>query len=316
METLDKSAKIYIAGHRGMVGSAIWRLLTSRGYANLIGWNSKELDLTNRDATVAKLTEAKPNVVIMAAARVGGIGSNSKFPVEFLTENTRIQNNIFEVANDLDVQRLLFLGSSCIYPKYAEQPIKESSLMTGMLEPTNDAYAIAKIAGVLHVQAYRREYGRKWFSVMPTNLYGQNDSFDTENGHVLPSLIRKFHDAKSSESRSVTLWGDGSAFREFLHVDDLAKACLLLLEDYDEGEPINVGFGSDISIRELANLIKKVVGFDGEIIWDHSKPNGTPKKLLDSSRIFNLGWQPDQSLESGLEATYRWYLENESSVKR
>ena len=313
---MEQNTKIYIAGHRGMVGSAIWRLLTSRGYANLIGWNSKELDLTNRDATVAKLTEAKPNVVIMAAARVGGIGSNSKFPVEFLTENTRIQNNIFEVANDLDVQRLLFLGSSCIYPKYAEQPIKESSLMTGMLEPTNDAYAIAKIAGVLHVQAYRREYGRKWFSVMPTNLYGQNDSFDTENGHVLPSLIRKFHDAKSSESRSVTLWGDGSAFREFLHVDDLAKACLLLLEDYDEGEPINVGFGSDISIRELANLIKKVVGFDGEIIWDHSKPNGTPKKLLDSSRIFNLGWQPDQSLESGLEATYRWYLENESSVKR
>jgi GDP-L-fucose synthase len=311
METLDKSAKIYIAGHKGMVGSAIWRLLTSRGYENLLGWNSRELDLTNREATIAKLTEAKPDIVIMAAARVGGIGSNSKYPVEFLTENTRIQNNVFEVSNNLGVQRLLFLGSSCIYPKYAEQPIKESSLMTGMLEPTNDAYAIAKIAGVLHVQGYRREYGRKWFSVMPTNLYGQNDSFDTENGHVLPSLIKKFHDAKSSNSSSVTLWGDGSAFREFLHVDDLARACILLLERYDESEPINVGFGTDISIKDLALLIKEAVGFEGNIFWDETKPNGTPKKLLDSSRIFDLGWRPQNTLQDGLAATYKWYLENE-----
>ena len=248
----------------------------------------------------------------MAAARVGGIGSNSRYPVEFLAENTRIQNNVFEAANNIGVDRLLFLGSSCIYPKFAQQPIKESELMTGMLEPTNDAYAIAKIAGVLHIQAYRREYDRKWFSVMPTNLYGPNDNFDPETGHVLPALIRKFHEAKISKSKTVILWGDGSAFREFLHVDDLAKACLLLLETYDENEPINVGYGSDISIKELATLIKDIVGFHGEVIWDHSKPNGTPRKLLDSNRIFRLGWQPEQKLEIGLEATYQWYLANKN----
>ena len=311
MYTLDKSAKIYVAGHKGMVGSALWRLLTSLGYKNLLGWSSSELDLTNREATITKIAESRPDIIIMAAARVGGIGSNSKYPVEFLTQNTRIQNNVFEAANSINVERLLFLGSSCIYPKFAAQPIKESSLMTGMLEPTNDAYAIAKIAGVLHIQGYRREYGRKWFSVMPTNLYGQNDNFDSESGHVLPALIRKFHEAKISEANTVILWGDGSAFREFLHVDDLAKACLLLLEAYDENEPINVGFGTDISIWELAFLIKNIVGFEGDVVWDKSKPNGTPKKLLDSSRIFNLGWQPEQTLVSGLEATYKWFLKNE-----
>lgn len=310
MSTLNKSTKIYIAGHNGMVGSALWRLLTSLGYTNLFGWSSNELDLTNREHTIKKLSETKPDAIIMAAARVGGIGANSKFPVEFLTENTRIQNNVFEAANILNVERLLFLGSSCIYPKFAPQPIKESSLMTGALEPTNDAYAIAKIAGVLHIQGYRREYGRKWFSVMPTNLYGPNDNFDIENGHVLPALISKFHGAKITKSDSVTLWGDGSSFREFLHVDDLAKACVLLLEKYDENEPINVGFGSDISIKELALLISRIVQFDGEIIWDVTKPNGTPKKLLDSTRIFGLGWVPEQTLESGLIATYKWYLKN------
>lgn len=312
MGNLDKSTKIYIAGHKGMVGSALWRLLISRGYLNLIGWDSYALDLTDRHATLAKLSEAKPEIIILAAARVGGIGSNSKFPVEFLAENTRIQNNVFEAANNIGVDRLLFLGSSCIYPKFAQQPIKESELMTGMLEPTNDAYAIAKIAGVLHIQAYRREYGRKWFSVMPTNLYGPNDNFDAETGHVLPALIRKFHEAKVSKSKTVTLWGDGSAFREFLHVDDLARACLLLLEAYDENEPINVGYGSDISIKELATLIKNIVGFQGEVLWDHSKPNGTPRKLLDSNRIFSLGWQPEQKLEIGLYTTYKWYLANNS----
>jgi GDP-L-fucose synthase len=247
----------------------------------------------------------------MAAARVGGIGSNSKYPVEFLTENTRIQNNVFEAANNLEVNRLLFLGSSCIYPKHAKQPIKESSLMTGMLEPTNDAYAIAKIAGVLHVQGYRREYERNWISVMPTNLYGPYDNFDSETGHVLPALIRKFHEAKISNARHVTLWGDGSALREFLHVEDLAKACLALMLVYNENEPINVGYGSDISISELANQISQIVGFKGEIIWDTNKPNGTPKKLLDSSRILKLGWKPEHSLESGLSETYKWFLENE-----
>ena len=311
MYSLSKSAKIYIAGHKGMVGSSLWRLLISRGFTNLLGWSSSELDLTNREATIAKLNEFPPDVVIMAAARVGGIGSNSKFPVEFLTENTRIQNNVFEAANNVGVDRLLFLGSSCIYPKFAPQPIKETSLMTGMLEPTNDAYAIAKISGIFHIQGYRREYERKWFSVMPTNLYGPNDNFDLENGHVLPALIRKFHEAKVAKSNSVTLWGDGSAFREFLHVDDLAKACLLLLENYDEDEPINVGSASDISIRELALLVARIVEFKGEIIWDLSKPNGTPKKLLDSSNIYNLGWRPEQTLEFGLESTYKWYLANE-----
>jgi GDP-L-fucose synthase len=293
-----------------MVGSALWRLLTSLGYTNLLGWSSSELDLTNREHTIKKLSESKPDVILMAAARVGGIGANSKFPVEFLTENTRIQNNIFEAANSLNVERLLFLGSSCIYPKFASQPIKESSLMTGALEPTNDAYAIAKIAGVLHIQGYRREYGRKWFSVMPTNLYGPNDNFDIENGHVLPALISKFHEAKVTKSDSVTLWGDGSSFREFLHVDDLAKACVLLLENYDENDPINVGFGTDISIKELAHLISKIVQFEGEILWDDTKPNGTPKKLLDSTRMFDLGWEPEQTLESGLIATYEWYVKN------
>jgi GDP-L-fucose synthase len=312
MGKLDKSTKIYIAGHNGMVGSAIWRMLTGLGYTDLQGWSSSKLDLTNREATIAKISEYSPDVVIMAAARVGGIGSNSKYPVEFLTENTRMQNNVFEAANTLNVERLLFLGSSCIYPKFAPQPIKESSLMTGALEPTNDGYAIAKIAGVLHVQGYRREYGRKWISVMPTNLYGPNDNFDVENGHVLPALISKFHEAKITKSGSVTLWGDGSSFREFLHVDDLARACLLLLENYDENEPINVGYGSDISILDLAVLISKIVGFDGKIIWDIAKPNGTPKKLLDSSRMFNLGWRPEQTLESGLNATYEWFLQNKS----
>ena len=312
MSKLDKSTKIYIAGHNGMVGSAIWRMLTSLGYKDLQGWSSSELDLTNREATIARISEYSPDVVIMAAARVGGIGSNSKYPVEFLTENTRMQNNVFEAANTLNVKRLLFLGSSCIYPKFAPQPIKESSLMTGALEPTNDGYAIAKIAGVLHIQGYRREYGRKWISVMPTNLYGPNDNFDIEEGHVLPALISKFHEAKITKSDSVTLWGDGSSFREFLHVDDLAKACLLLLEKYDENDPINVGYGSDISIMDLALLISKIVEFEGRIVWDTTKPNGTPKKLLDSSRMFNLGWQPQEALESGLKSTYNWFLENKS----
>ncbi len=276
---LDKSEKIYIAGHNGMVGSAIWRQLKALGFENLIGWSSSELDLTNREDTLRALTLACPAVVIMAAARVGGIGANNRYPVEFLTENTRIQNNIFEAANNMDVNRLLFLGSSCIYPKLAEQPIKETSLLTGALEPTNEAYAIAKIAGVLHVQSYRREYGRNWFSVMPTNLYGPNDNFDLESSHVLPAFIRKFDDAKQAGESSITLWGDGTAKREFLHVDDLAQACLTLLTSYNENEPINVGYGTDISILELAQMVAKIVKFEGEIIWDRTKPNGTPRKM-------------------------------------
>lgn len=310
LDPITQSSKIYIAGHRGMVGSAIWRLLEDSGYKNLIGWSSSELNLTDRDKTVRKILDASPEVVIMAAARVGGIGSNNKFPVEFLTENTRIQNNVFEASQLAQVSRLLFLGSSCIYPKFADQPIQASSLLTGPLEPTNDAYAIAKIAGVLHVQAYRREYGLKWISVMPTNLYGPFDNFDLETSHVLPALIRKFHDAKMLGHSEVSLWGDGSALREFLHVDDLARACLHLLMEYDEVDPINVGYGEDVSINELAQLIAKVTGYSGNIHWDTSKPNGTPKKLLDSTPMLKLGWKPKMSLERGIRETYEWYVAN------
>jgi GDP-L-fucose synthase len=313
LDPITHSSKIYIAGHRGMVGSAIWRLLEDLGYKNLIGWSSSELNLTDRDKTVRKIVAASPEVVVMAAARVGGIGSNNKFPVEFLTQNTRIQNNVFEASQLAQVSRLLFLGSSCIYPKFADQPIEASSLLTGPLEPTNDAYAIAKIAGVLHVQAYRREYGLKWISVMPTNLYGPYDNFDLETSHVLPALIRKFHDAKMLGHSEVSLWGDGSALREFLHVDDLARACLHLLMEYDEVDPINVGYGEDVSINELAQLIAKVTGYSGNIHWDTSKPNGTPKKLLDSTPMRKLGWKPKISLERGIYETYEWYVANNSN---
>lgn len=297
-----------MAGHRGLVGGAVWRSLLTKGFTNLIGWSSKELDLCDRTSTLEAVAGAKPDVIIMAAAKVGGIGANNDFPVEFLTDNIRIQANVFEAANKANVDRLLFLGSSCIYPKFAEQPIREDSLLTGPLEPTNDAYAIAKIAGVLHVQGYRREYDRNWFSVMPTNLYGPGDNFDLETSHVLPAMIRKFHDAKISGSEEVVLWGDGSPLREFLHVDDLANACIYLLESYNGKEPINVGYGTDISIMALASMIAERVGFQGKVVWDASKPNGTPRKLLDSSRIRSLGWSPKFSLMEGIKDTYDWYV--------
>jgi GDP-L-fucose synthase len=307
---IAKDSRIYVAGHRGMVGSAIWRLLKREGFNNLIGWSSSELDLTNREATLSRIRDASPELIFVAAARVGGIESNSKYPVDFLAENLRIQTNVFEAAHSAKVSKLLFLGSSCIYPKFAEQPIKESSLLTGPLEPSNDAYAIAKIAGVLHIQAYRRQYGLKWISVMPTNLYGPNDNFDLETSHVLPALIRKFHDAKTHNSQTVTLWGDGSAMREFLHVDDLAQASLRLICKYDEPEPINVGFGTDVSIYDLACSIAELTGFSGKILWDNTKPNGTPRKLLNSDQIRAFGWVPEISLEVGLKQTYEWYLKN------
>lgn len=306
---LDKSSKIYVAGHRGMVGSAIWRALEDSGYQNLFGWSSSELDLTERSEAISKIVELRPDAIFLAAARVGGIGSNSRYPVEFLNDNTRIQNNVFEAAHIAKVTKLLFLGSSCIYPKYAKQPIKESSLLMGPLEPTNDAYAIAKIAGILHIQAYRREYERNWISVMPTNLYGPNDNFDKELGHVLPALMSKFHNATKNKEDSVTLWGDGSALREFLHVDDLARACLHLIQNYDDDTPVNVGYGSDVSILELAGIISRVVGFSGQIIWDTTKPNGTPRKLLDSGVALKSGWSPLISLNDGIESTYSWYKE-------
>ena len=300
--------KIYIAGHKGLVGSAIWRNLSAKGHTNLIGWSSGELDLREAQITMEAIKQEKPDVIIMAAAKVGGIVANSTHPVEFLNDNIRIQTNIFEAAHAAQVQQLLFLGSSCIYPKFAELPIKESSLLAGKLEESNNAYAIAKIAGVLQVQSYRKEYGRRWISAMPANLYGPFDNFDLTSSHVLPALIRKLHEAKLNMAKEVELWGTGTPLREFLHTDDLASACTFLLEKYDGDAPINIGWGKDISIAKLAKLIAEIVGFEGEVKWDKSKPDGTPRKLLDTCKINSLGWQPSISLAEGIKSTYQWYL--------
>jgi GDP-L-fucose synthase len=304
---LDTSAPVYVAGHGGLAGSAVWRELTRRGCTNLIGRRSSELDLRDREATFAFFAEARPQVVVDAAAHVGGIMANSTYPVEFLSDNLRIQLNVIDAAREHGVQRLLFLGSSCIYPKFAEQPIREDSLLTGPLEPTNDAYAIAKIAGIMHVQAIRREYGLPYISAMPTNLYGPNDNFDLQSSHVLPALIRRFDEARAAAAPSVTIFGTGRPRREFMHVDDLARACLFLLENYDEPEPINVGTGSDVTINELAQLVAQTVGFDGTIEHDTAKPDGTPQKLLDVSKINALGWKAQIALADGLASTYEWY---------
>jgi GDP-L-fucose synthase len=309
---MDRGAPVYVAGHRGLVGSAIWRKLESRGFAQLIGASSKELDLRDRQQTFEFLAEHRPAVVIDAAARVGGILANRDHPTEFLSDNLRIQVNLMDAALEVRTPRLLFLGSSCIYPKYAEQPIRESSLLTGELEPTNDAYAIAKIAGIMQVQAVRRQYGLRWISAMPTNLYGPHDNFDLTSSHVLPALIRRFDDARRTDAPEVVLWGSGTPRREFLHVDDLADACLHLLAHYDAPEPINVGVGEDVTIRELAELVARVVGYKGAISNDLSKPDGTPRKLLDVSRLNALGWKPSIDLEDGVAATYAWYQEHAS----
>jgi GDP-L-fucose synthase len=306
--------KVYVAGHNGLVGSAIVRALENAGVGEVIGWRSAELDLCDRDATFTAIHEAKPHIIVDAAAKVGGIMANSTYPVEFLRDNTLIQTNVMDAAHSTGVDRLLFLGSSCIYPRHATQPIRESSLMTGPLEPTNQAYAMAKISGIFYIEAHRTEYGRHWISAMPTNLYGPKDNFDLETSHVLPALIRRFHEAKLSGAPSVTLWGTGTPRREFLHVDDLANASLMLLQTYDSPETINVGVGDDMPIRELAETIASVVGYDGTLEWDSSKPDGMPRKLLDTSRINELGWFPQISLREGLENTYAWYLENEEAV--
>ena len=303
---------VYVAGHRGLVGSALWRALEAAGVGKLIGWSSKELDLRDRDATFTAITEAKPDIIIDAAAKVGGIMANSTFPVEFLRDNTLIQTNVMDAAHACDVERLLFLGSSCIYPRHATQPIRESSLMTGPLEPTNQAYAMAKISGIFYIEAHRTEYGRRWISAMPTNLYGPGDNFDLQSSHVLPAFIRRFHEAKVAGAPSVTVWGTGTPRREFLHVDDLAQACLVLLQHYDTHETINVGLGDDMPIRELAETVASVVGFEGTIEWDSSKPDGMPRKLLDTSRINELGWTPQISLRDGVASTYEWYLANKA----
>jgi GDP-L-fucose synthase len=307
---LDKSEKIFVAGHRGMVGSALIRRLEADGFANSLVRDRSKLDLRDESAVAKFFDEEKPAIVILAAAKVGGIKANNDYPVEFLLENLRIQNNVIRSAYENGVRKLLFLGSSCIYPKFAPQPIPETALLSGPLEPTNEAYAIAKIAGIKLCQAYAREYGANFISLMPTNLYGPNDNFDLETSHVLAALLRKAHEAKSRKDRKLLVWGSGKPRREFLHVEDLATACVLLLEKYDSPEIINVGCGEDVSIRELAELICDVVGFDGELAWDTTKPDGTPRKLLDVTKLRALGWQPSIPLRKGITQTYEWFLKN------
>jgi GDP-L-fucose synthase len=302
--------KIYVAGHKGLVGSAIVRAIEADGKHTWIGRTRAELDLLDRKAVFAFLAKEKPDGVVIAAAKVGGIQANNTFPVEFLSQNLQIETNLMDGAHAAQIEKLLFLGSSCVYPKLAQQPIKEEYLLTGELEKTNEAYALAKISGLKLVQAYRKQYGHKWISAMPTNMYGPGDNFDLENSHVLPALIQKFHDAKTQGSDSVTLWGTGSPMREFLHSDDLGRACIYLLEQYDDDVPINIGVGHDITVRDLADLVGKIVGFQGDIVWDSSKPDGTPRKLLDVSRIQSLGWKATISLEDGIRSTYEWFKAN------
>lgn len=305
---MDKKSKIYVAGHRGMVGSAIVRALKLKGFENLIFRTSKELDLTNQIAVKDFFKSEKPSHVFVAAAKVGGIYANNTFRADFIYQNLMIQNNIIHESHLNSVEKLLFLGSSCIYPKFAEQPIKEEYLLNGKLEDTNEPYAIAKIAGVKMCDAYRAQYNCNFISAMPTNLYGPNDNYDLKNSHVLPALIRKFHDAKVSKSEFVEVWGSGTPRREFLHADDLADACLFLMMNYNDAEAINIGCGTDVTIRELAVLIKKTIGFEGDLKFDNSKPDGTPRKLLDVSKLEKLGWKAKTSLEDGLKLTYKDYL--------
>ncbi|MFF1881314.1 GDP-L-fucose synthase family protein [Pseudarthrobacter sp. NPDC058196] len=312
---LDRESTFYVAGHRGLVGSAMWRKLEREGFASLVGRSSTELDLKKREAVFAFFAEAKPRYVVLAAAKVGGILANNSYPVDFLTDNLRIQTNVMDAALEHGVERLLFLGSSCIYPKFAAQPIREDSLLTGHLEPTNDAYAIAKIAGIMQVQAVRRQYGLPWISAMPTNLYGPGDNFSPTGSHVLPALIRRYDEAAKTGTSSVTNWGTGSPMREFLHVDDMADACLHLLENYDGPSQVNVGTGTDVSIKELASIVAGAVGYEGGIEWDESKPDGTPRKLLDVSKLSEAGWEATISLEEGIRSTVAWYRAHIDNVR-
>ena len=305
---MEKESKIYVAGHRGMVGSAIVRKLTSLGYTNLLTRTSTELDLRNQQQVADFFDVEKPEFVFLAAAKVGGIVANSTYRADFLYENLAIQNNIIHGSYLNKVKKLMFLGSSCIYPKLAPQPLKESYLLSGYLEPTNEPYAIAKIAGIKMCEAYRAQYGCNFISVMPTNLYGTNDNYDLVNSHVLPAMIRKFHEAKDKGASEMTLWGTGSPMREFLHADDLAEACLFLMENYNESELVNIGTGEDVTIKNLAALVKQIVGFKGEIIWDTSKPDGTPRKLMDVSKLHGLGWHHKIALEDGIKLAYQDFL--------
>jgi GDP-L-fucose synthase len=312
---LDRSSTFFVAGHRGLVGSAIWRNLKAEGFTDLVGRTSSELDLKDREAVFSFFAETMPKYVVLAAAKVGGILANNTFPVDFLSDNLRIQVNVLDAAREFGVERLLFLGSSCIYPKFADQPIREDSLLTGHLEQTNDAYAIAKIAGIMHIQAVRRQYGLPWISAMPTNLYGPGDNFSPEGSHVLPALIRRYDQAARSGISTVTNWGTGSPRREFLHVDDMASACLHLLENYDGPTQVNVGTGTDVTIRELADMVAEAVGFTGTIEWDTTKPDGTPRKLLDVSKLSQAGWSASIGLEDGIRTTVEWYRNNLLSLR-
>ncbi len=312
---MDKDSKIYLAGHRGMVGSAIWRALEKKGYSNLIGRTSAELDLRNQAEVNAFISEEKPDVIIDAAARVGGILANNDHPYTFLMENLRIQNNLIEAAHHLEVKKFIFLGSSCIYPKFAPQPLKESYLLTGPLEPTNEWYAIAKITGVKACQSIRKQFGKDFVSLMPTNLYGTHDNFDLKTSHVLPAMIRKFHEAKENNNSTVELWGSGSPMREFLFVDDMAASVVFALENVLPDHLYNVGTGVDITIKDLAEIIQQKVGHTGDVAWDSAKPDGTPRKLMDVSKMHDLGWKHKVDLEEGIEKTYNWFLENIENFK-
>ena len=313
---MKKDSKIYIAGHNGMVGAAINRNLTGKGYSNIIGRSHSELDLTDQKAVLDFFEAEKPEYVFLAAAKVGGIHANNVYPADFIMINLQIQCNVIDSAYKSGVKKLIFLGSSCIYPKLCPQPIKEEYLLTGSLEPTNEAYALAKISGLKMCQFYNRQYCTDYISVMPTNLYGSFDNFDLNNSHVLPALMRKFHEAKISDAPEVEVWGTGKALREFLHVDDMADACVYLMETYAGDDFINVGTGNDVSIGELAEIIGKVVGYKGRIVFNTSKPDGTPRKLLDVSRLEALGWKYRIGLEDGVRKTYEWFLENEASLKK
>ncbi len=312
---MEKQDRIFVAGHRGLVGGAIVRRLQALGYNNLLLAGRDVLDLRNAAAVDAFFGKEKPEVVILAAAKVGGIHANDTYPAEFLLENLQIQNNVIDAAYRHGAKKLTFLGSSCIYPKFAEQPIREDSLLTGALEPTNEWYAIAKIAGIKLCQAYRKQYGFNAISLMPTNLYGPGDNFDLNNSHVLPALIRKFHEAKLRGDREVVIWGTGAPRREFLHVDDMASATIFLTENYNDCEIVNVGVGEDISIRELAGLVREATGFDGDIVNDATKPDGTPRKLLDVSKLSDLGWRATIELKEGIQGTYDWLLKNQASLR-
>jgi GDP-L-fucose synthase len=307
---MQKDTKIYIAGHNGMVGSAIWRTLTAKGYTNLLALSSKELDLKNQQAVLDFFTKEKPEVVIDAAAKVGGILANNNFPYQFLMENMQIQNNLIDTALQSGVEKFIFLGSSCIYPKLAPQPLKEEYLLTDSLEPTNEWYAIAKITGVKACQAIRNQFGKDYVSLMPTNLYGTHDNFDLNSSHVLPAMIRKFHEAKENSHAPIVLWGSGTPMREFLFVDDMAASVVFALENKLPEYLYNVGTGEDLTIKQLAETIQKITGHQGEIIWDSSKPDGTPRKLMDISKMHALGWNHQVQLEEGIKKTYTWFLEN------